>query len=206
MAEQLEHLIERIQKDAIAKSEQHADDILEKAEQQAARIIQEAEDKAASLIEKAKQDAASAGARGQRTLEQACRDTLIRTEQGLEKIISGLVEREVSAALGGDTVQQMLVKIAEGFAANQAAGLTALVAKEDLQQLTDYFSNTFQSSLNKGVDIQLDESLKQGFRVSKSGKKAFHDFSREAIAETLSAYLNPQLAKILRETATEESA
>ena len=55
-----------------------------------------------------------------------------------------------------------------------------------------------QQKFSDGVDIKTENSAFQGFRVSFSENNVYHDFSAEAIAEAVSAFLRPQLAEIVR--------
>jgi V/A-type H+-transporting ATPase subunit E len=51
------------------------------------------------------------------------------------------------------------------------------------------------------VKVESDKGVKFGFRVKLDGGKVSHEFTEAAMAESLSALLRPQLAKIVNKAA-----
>ena len=117
MAEELQHLIDRIQKEAIDTAEKQAQEIVARAKQKAAQIIKEAEQKAKANLAKADRDAQAYTARSIKPLEQAARDLLITVGQGVENILSDLVAEAVEEAMGIELIEKVITKIAEACAA-----------------------------------------------------------------------------------------
>ena len=70
MAEDLQYLMERIQKDAVDKAETEAAAIIARAKDKAAEIVKAAEAEASARLEKADKDAEAFTERSERTLEQ----------------------------------------------------------------------------------------------------------------------------------------
>lgn len=207
MAEELQHLIERIQKEAVEKAEQEAAEILAKAKEKAAAIVREAEEKARAKLEQAEKDSQIFAERSRKTIEQAARDLLISVGQGVENILKDLVAEAVDEALTIEVLQQMLVKMAEAYAARGGEGtrIDLLISPKDRDALIKFFAERYRQRLIRGAEIHVDNELFKGFRVSFVKDHVYHDFSKEAIAEALTQFLRPQLAEIVHRVAREES-
>ena len=77
MAEQLQGLLERIQKDGIDKADAEGQRIIDDAKAQAASIISDAEAKAKAGLDNAEREGAAFAERGKVALQQAARDVVI---------------------------------------------------------------------------------------------------------------------------------
>lgn len=207
MAEELQHLIERIQKEAVDAADQKATQIVSQAREKAAALVKEAEEKAKALLAKAEKDAGVFTERSTRTLEQAARDLLISVGQGVENILSDIVDEAVEKALNPKVLEQMLVKMAEAYAAHQGAEghIDLLIGPDDQKELVQFFADQYRQRLVHGVELHVDNGIFKGFKVSFRESNVYHDFTKEAIAESLANFLKPQLAEIVHRVAREES-
>lgn len=204
MAEELQHLIDRIRNEAVAEGEKQADTLLAQAKEKAAKLVKDAEQQAKQTVEKAKQDAEAYTVRSKATLQQAARDLLISVGQGVENILADIVDGAVDQALDTDTIRKMLVKMTEAYFAKggQESGLEVLVSPEDQDAIKRFFSEQYHQKLQSGeLTVHADKDLFKGFRVGVKGDAVYHDFSAEAIAESLSNFLRPQLAEIVHSVA-----
>jgi len=207
MAEELQHLIDRIQTEGVDKAEQEAAAIISKAKDKAAAVVAEAETEAKNRLKKADQDAEAFTERSIKTLEQAARDVLITVGQGVENILADVIGEDTGKALSIEVLQQMLVKIADAYASQEGADtkIEALVNKDDEKQLVDFFRQQYKGKLAGGVNLHSDNEVLKGFQVSFKDGSVYHDFSQEAIADALSAFLRPHLAEIVHRVASNGS-
>lgn len=206
MAEDLQHLIDKIQSEAVSKAESQAADIQSKAKEKAAGIVKEAEEKAAALIAKAEVDAQHYTERSIRTLEQVGRDLLISIGEGVENILSDLVGESLDEAMSIDVIQEILVHMAENYISRggKERRMEVLVSPDDQQQLIKFYSDRYRSKLGESIEIRPDKAVSKGFLVSFVDEHARHDFSKEAIAEALSNFLRPHLSEIILRVAHED--
>ncbi len=207
MAEELQHLIERIQTEAVDKAKSEADTILSDAHQKAASIVREAEEKASSLLEKAGQDAQEYTVRSKKALEQAARDLLITVGQGVENVMADMVSDAVNEALTVDVLKQMMVKISEAYAAGDGGErIEFMISKDDQKELLAFFTERYRQHMMHGIEIHTDNEVLKGFKVGMENGRVYQDFTNEAIAEALSHFLRPHLAEIVSKVAnrTEE--
>ncbi|MBR3072588.1 ATPase [Fibrobacter sp.] len=197
MAEDLQALMERIQKDAVDKAELEATSIISKAKEKAAEIVKAAEDEAKAKLEQADKDAVAFTERSERTLEQSARDLLLSVGKNLEKMILDLLSLQIEKSLDETTVKSMLLAIAKSYSSN----IDVEFSEADATKLSSFVMGEFAKQLKAGVKVESDKGVKFGFRVKLDGGKVSHEFTEQAMAESLSALLRPQLAKIVNKAA-----
>lgn len=201
MAEELQHLIERIQREAVDTGAQQAAQLVAEAKEKAATLVKEAEARAAAHLQKAEQDAQQYTQRSQQTLQQASRDLLISVGQGVDRIFERLLVEASAQALSAETMSEMLVKMADAYSRSGPAEV--LVNPQDQARLMALLKERLKAQLGSGLTVRGDERVLKGFQVSLSGGRVKHQFTPEAIAEALSGFLRPQLAEIVYQAARE---
>ncbi len=201
MAEQLQGLLDRIQKDGIEKADVESQRIIDEARTQAAGIVSDAEAKARAAIEEAEREGAAFADRGKVALQQAARDIVITVGDSITKSFQDIVQAETAAALEGDALTELIGQIVEAYAKTDSGAkrIEVLVPEADQQRVKDHFASRFAAALSKGVTIQGESSLVSGFRVSLADDKIEHDFSGAAITNALCELLRPHIAQIVRE-------
>ena len=197
MAEDLQALMERIQKDAVEKAELAAADIISKAKDKAAEIVRAAEDEAKAKLENADKEAQAFTERSERTLEQSARDLLLSVGKNLEKMILDLLSLQIDKSLDESTVKNMLLTVAKSYTSD----IEINFSEADAKALTSFVMGEVAKQPKAGVKIESDKGVKFGFRVKLDGGKVSHEFTEQAMAESLSALLRPQLAKIVNKAA-----
>lgn len=203
MAENLENLLIRIQKEGVEKAEQEAAGIIAKAREQAARIVQESEAAAKRNLEHARHEAALLTEQGIKTVEQAARDFILAIGKSMENLLQDMVFYSVGESFTSDTLMQMMVKLISAYAEKGFAddGVKVLLSREDQKTLVTLFMDKYRERFREGIDIQADDTIRRGFRVSLKSDGVFHDFTQEAIAESLCCLLQPQFAEIIHRVA-----
>lgn len=195
MAEDLQHLIERIHQDGVEKAQSEADEILSRARAEADKIVSGAEVKAKSLIEKAEKDSQVYTQRSEQALAQAGRDLLLTVGQGIENIMNSLLKKAAAEALTPEVLGGMIAQLAE-------SGAEFKLNESDREKVLQVMSAKFAGALKSGIDLGTDSEVLAGFKVSSKGDSAYRDFTDEAIVEALSNFLRPQLAEIVKQAAT----
>ena len=201
MAEQLQHLIDRIRQEGVENGEKTAEALVAEAKKKAAGIVADAQKKAQEATAKAEADAKAFAERGRQTLQQAARDLLISIGGSVGRVVSGVVDAKVGAALTPETVGQMLVKLAAAY--GSAETLTVALGEADAAALKGGVSKEVNDMLAKGLQIESDREIFKGFRLGTKGGQVFHDFTKEAIAESLANFLRPDLADVVKKASKE---
>jgi V/A-type H+-transporting ATPase subunit E len=198
MAEELQPLLEQIRKEGVEKAEKEASHLLAQAKEKAAQIVREAEAKAKERVIKAEADAEMYTQRSTATLEQAARDVLITVGQGIENIISELVAESTKEALKIEVLEQMMIKMAQSCAEHHGeTRIELLISKDDQNDLVKFFAAKYREKMVHGLELHVDNEILKGFKVSFADDHVYLDFTQEAIAEALTAFLRPKLAAIV---------
>ncbi len=200
MAEDLQTLIDRIQKEAVDKAEAQSSALIAKAKEEAASIIKNAEAEAASKLEKADKDAQVYTERSERALEQAARDVLLSVGRRFEKIVSDIIALQVEKNLSEATVKEMLLALAK----NYNSDISVVFSDADKAKLASFVTGEFAKELGKGVKVESDSGIKFGFRVKVENGKISHEFTAPEIAAALSSMVRPQIAKVVSAAAQEK--
>ena len=202
MAEELQHLIERIRKEGVESGEKAAESLVAEAKQKAAKIVADAQKQAKDLVAKAEADSAAFADRGRATLQQAARDLLISVHSSVGDVVGGIANARLDEALTPDLMAQMLLKLAEAYAKDGGAGgMVAMLGEADAAAVKAAFAKEYQNKLAAGIQIESDREIFQGFRAGAKDGQVFHDFTKEAIAESLANFLRPELAQIVKKAA-----
>jgi len=205
MSDQLQPLLERLQKEGVEEAERQAEHIVSQAQQKASTIVRQAEERKKQLLEEAKREAEIYTERSQTTLEQSARDLLLTAANGIENILSDLVAEAVDEAMDDQTLKDMLVKFVETCAADQDTGNWEIrVRPEDKQELIQFFAQRYKQRMRQGIEIKDDQEILRGFQISFRDSHISLDFSAEAISEALSEILQPHLAEIVTRVAGEQ--
>jgi V/A-type H+-transporting ATPase subunit E len=201
MAEELQSLLDRIQKDGVEKARAEAEEILSVARTEADAIMKSAREEADGMRQKAEADAEATLERGKKTLEQAARDLVLTVGEALGRVLNGIVRREVAAAMTPEVLQSMLIQIVEAYCRGDSehSGVEVVLNPEQQKQLADFALSKFAGEMRGGLEIKADDGVLSGFRVRIENEAVEHDFTETAVAEALSGLLRPHLAEIVRE-------
>jgi V/A-type H+-transporting ATPase subunit E len=189
MGEDLQSLLEKINRDGV-----------EKATAEAGRIVAEAKAKAVDIVKTAKAEAEKAKADGEKaaadyaaraaeTVAQAARDTILKIEAAVTALLERVLAQNVDKTLADEANLSALVfdavkgLVDTADVAVPAALVPALKARLAAQP---------------HLTVTTDETLGTGFSVRLDGGRVEHTFTGEAITGELVKRLRPDLAKLVR--------
>lgn len=189
MSEELQSLIEKINRDGVEKANAEAERIVAAAREQAAMIVKTAKDEAAKSAKAAKDESELSAERAKETLRQAARDAIISVEGAitrlLEKILAANVDNALSnpstaADIAGDAVKALI-----GTGEITAGPKIAAALKAELASKQNF-------------TVVMDETLGSGFKVKLEGGRVEHDFTGATVAAELAKRLRPDLAALMQ--------
>ena len=192
MAEDLQRLLEKIQKDGVDKANAEAARIVEEAKAKAATIIADAKAGAEDARAKAQADAEAFSARAEESIRQAARDTVLGVESAVRALLEKALAKNVDAALADPARAAEIAAVAIREAASGEAEIAA--APKLVEALRAQTAGTGD------LRITLDESTGSGFRVKLDGGRIEHDFTGPAVADALARRLRPRLAALVKQT------
>jgi len=195
---QLQELIDKIKKDGIESASREAAKVKRDSEAEAARIVALAQKEAAEIVSRGKTEAERFEKAGVAALEQASRNLVLAFRVQIEELLDKLIAQAVSSSYSIDVVKGILPDLVRNWALKDTDSLLALLSVEDLKKLDGTFRAELASALKGGVELRPEKSIDGGFRIAEKDGSVFYDFSSEAVAGMLSAYLNPKLAEIFK--------
>ena len=191
MAEELQQLLEKIQRDGVDKANAEAAAIVAKAKAEAEAIVKKAQEDAAAAEAKGKADAEAYAARARETISQAARDTVLKVKEDVTKLLTQLLAQDVSAALATEAVPLAAAAVKE-----LVTGSGAEVAAS--AKLVDALRAQLAAQAQNGVKVVADEMTGAGFTVKLDNGRVEHDFTDAAISEALAQRLRADLAALLK--------
>jgi len=198
---QLQELIDKIKKDGIESASEEAAKIKQEAQAEAARIIAAAQKEGADILARAKLEAEKAEKSGKAALEQASRNLILAFRLEIQALLDKIVTQAAASAYSGDTLKAILPGLLKAWVSGSGSdSIDLLLSAADLEKLRSWAAGAMAEELKKGLELKSDRNLGAGFRIANKDGSAYYDFSAESVAELLSAYLNPQLAALLKAT------
>lgn len=198
---QLQELIDKIKRDGIESAAEEAARLKRDAEAEARQIVESAKREAEGIVSRGKQDAERSEKAGVAALEQASRNLILAFKGEIQALLDKLVNLQTAASFGDDVLKSVLPDLLKSWASKGEDSLTAILSEGDLAKLEGYFTGKLSAEIKKGVELKSDRNLGTGFRIANKDGSAYYDFSAESVAQLLSAYLNPRLAGILKNSA-----
>ncbi len=187
--EDLQSLLEKINREGVEKAEAKADEILAEAKAKADALLKTAREEAAGQRAAAEADAADHVRRAEETIAQAARDTVLGIESAVTKKLEKLLAADVDKALADEAAVTALAKeTVAKFASTGEIAAGEKLAKTLAAQLAAEGSFT----------VVIDESVGSGFSVKLDGGRVEHSFTGEVVSLELAKRLRPELAKLVK--------
>ena len=200
MPENLKDLLEKINQEGIKAAEEKDRVIEDKAGKDAEKILGDARKLADEIILKAKTEAEKTKASANLSVKQASRDFLLGLKEDIRKTLNKIIAGEINKALSHEEIAGILAGLIDKYTEKngKAGDIKVLVKKEDLEKIKDTFMSKLKDKVKAGVEFRPSPNINAGFSISFDKGKSYFDFSDEGLLEALSAYLNPELAKLIK--------
>jgi len=187
--EDLQGLLEKINREGVEKAEAEAKRIVDAAKAKADAIVKTATDAAEKTRADAERDAAAYVRRAEETVSQAARDVVLGVRDSVTLMLENLLLKDVSNALADEKAAVELVASA-------------------IRDLTGPGEITCGAKLAEALKAQLaglgsftvvtDPVRESGFTVKVDGGRIEHAFTADVIAAELAKRLRPDLAALLK--------
>ncbi|MDP8299069.1 MAG: hypothetical protein P9L88_04120 [Candidatus Tantalella remota] len=197
MEMELSNIIEKLKKEGVGEAEKESARIKEKAEAEARAIVDAAENKKKEIVSLARQEAEKLRSSGEESVRQASRDAILGLRESVTGLFDRIMQKEVKDALSAETVQQMILKLAQNSGKDGIFDIEVLLSEQDRKSLEGVLEKTLKKELSSGITLKVSPNVEKGFRIGEKGGNTYYDFTDEAIAEAFRAYLNPRVAQLL---------
>ncbi len=191
MSEELQQLLEKIQRDGVDKANAEAAAIVAKAKDEANALVKNAEEEAAATRAKAEEEAEAYAARARETISQAARDTVLKVKEDVTKLLTQLLAQDVTAALATEAVPLAAAAVKELVTGSDAE--VAIAPK-----FVDALRAQLAAQAQDGVKVVADDMTGAGFTVKLDNGRVEHDFTDAAISGALTQRLRSDLAELIK--------
>lgn len=200
MPEKLKELLEKINEEGVKRAEETARAIESKARHEAEKIIRDAKAHAEKIVEDANINAKKAHEASEAALKHSARDLTLSLKDEIRKIFNKIVAIETEKAVSGENLKDILQGLIETYVEKngKSSDIKVLLNKEDLEKLKKTFIAKLQEKLRDGIEFKPSPNINTGFSISFDKGRSYFDFTDEGLREALCAYLNPELAKLLK--------
>ena len=196
MTQDLQQLLEKIQRDGVEKAQTEAARIRGEAQRQAQAALDAAHAEAAAITADARREAEAFERRAEESIRQAARDTLLSVEKAVTALVTRALQKEVNAALGcTELVTGLATEAVRVYLGSQKTVEVAAAA-----QLVDTLRAKLAAEALNGVTVVTDDTTGTGFRVRLANGRVEHTFTGAAVADALALRLRPQLASLLKQS------
>ena len=184
--EDLQGLLEKINRDGVEKAEAEAKRIVDAAKAEAKGIVDAAKAEAEKSRAASEKAASESVARAEETIRQAARDIVIETRESVIAILEKLLTDAVDKALAAEAPKLVAQAIGE------LSGPGVVTCGPQLAKALQ------AESVALGSFKLLEDPLAgNGFAVTVDNGRVEHAFTVEAVAAELKKRLRPDLAKLV---------
>ena len=194
MENKIQELTEKIYAEGVEKGNAEAARLIEEAKAKAAEIVKAATAEAEAIIAAADKKAAEldANSRSEIKLYGAQAVGALKSEAATI-VTDSVVKAAVKEALSGDTMKNLLVKIAERWSANEPIVISTAEAAE----LKAFFAKNAKALLDKGVEIKQVNGMKTSFSIAPADGSYKVNFGECEFEAFFKAFLRPQMVELL---------
>ncbi|MEA4862109.1 MAG: hypothetical protein AB7F40_01165 [Victivallaceae bacterium] len=200
MAEDLQGLLEKIQKQGLDKANAAHDEIIGKAKSEAEAVIAAATKEAEEIRRAAKAESESLTKRAEEAVRQAARDIIMKLEGELKSRLVAVVQENTVAAMTPELMASIISEMVKSYLANggKVTALELLLSPKTLRDAAPALQTSLRQSF--GIEPRLfpDMEIRGGVKVAINGSDVFYDFSDQAITDIVAAYIGPRLAAVVR--------
>ncbi|MBU1005978.1 MAG: hypothetical protein KKH08_00120 [Candidatus Omnitrophica bacterium] len=200
MSEKLKELLNKINEEGLKRAEEKARTIDAEARKNAETTLKDAKKEANKIIENARVEASKTKESVERALKQAARDLMLSLKDEIRKTLDKIIAADAAKALSPEDIAGILKDLIEGYAGKggKVSDIKVLLNSADLEKLNKSFTAKLKESIKSGLELKPAQNINAGFSISFDKGKSFFDFTDEGLKEALSAYLNPEVQKILK--------
>ncbi len=186
--EDLQSLLEKINRDGVEKAETEAKKILADAKAKASALVADARAAAAKAKADAQKAAADYAERAAETIRQSARDTVLQVEASLTALLERLLVKDVEKALSDEeTVKAVVAEAIKGVTGAAEVAAPARLVPALKAQL----------AAQGAITVVTDDALGSGVSVKTDGGRVESAFTADVIAAELARRLRPDLAKLV---------
>lgn len=201
MAEELQSLLEKIQRDGIEKAAAERDEIVKNAQNEAAAILAAARAEADKMRNDAANEADALKKRAESAIRQAARDVLLELKSELQRRVAAITRSRMDEALSSEFIAALVRDIASAVlsdASKAASGkLEVMVSPAKCEEVTKLLTASVGADLVDKMTLFPNAAAGRGLKVSVEGNEVFFDFSDAALTGMICEYAGSRISAVI---------
>ena len=203
MTTKIQELTEKIYNEGIVKAKIEADRIIDEAHKKAGEILQSAKINQLKIIEKANSEADELKKNAQTEIKLATRQFISNLKQQITTIITA---KQLEAPLketfkDTEFVKNLILKIVDRWnpKKGEPLDLKILISEKEESEFSEFLNKKAVESMNKGLNIQVDPKIKNGFKIGPSDGRYYISFTDADFENYFKSYFRGKTGKLLFE-------
>ncbi len=199
MADELQALLDRLDREGVQKGEKERERLVSQAQAEAEKILSDAKARAAAMVEKAQEECQTLRQKSEESIRQSGRQVLLQLRAQLCQRMENVAARLVKSELTPGATAQILSQLCRAYWEKEGreSRVEALVPAERLEELQTQVFAALGKDLKENVSLKPDKRLSGGFQLSFQGDQVVYDFSDQALAEAVASHLSPALGALV---------
>lgn len=200
MTDKILELTEKIYNEGVVKAKIEADKIIADAKKEASKIIESARQKELEIIKHAEIMATELKINTDSEIQLAARQFTSHLKQQIANLITTLqIERPLKEAFHDiEFIKQILLILIQNWNPQnpEEPELTILLPEKNKQEMLDFMESKTLENLNRGVHIQFEPKITNGFKIGPKNGRYMINFSDKDFENYFKKYLKER-TKIL---------
>ena len=199
MQSKLQELTEKIFQEGVEKGNAEAQQIIDNAKAEAGSIVEKAREEADSIIADARKKAAELKTNTESEIKLSGKQSVNALKQKVVDLVNGqITDKAVSEAFDkGFTKKIIETTLANWAKSGQTMDLAVLLPEKDEKDLKAFFSKEAKQFVDKGISIDFDGSIENGFQLAPKDGSYKVSFTDADFVAFFKQYLRPKLVEIL---------
>lgn len=197
---QIQELIEQIKAEGVNSAEAEAKAIIDAARIESEKIIAEAKEQADRILANSKIETERMTKSSEEAIRQAGRNLLISFRESVTKELTAIAGENINKVYSSEALAGLIVTAVEHWNEKpEAEDITVILNSQDLENLEENLMAALKEKMVKGITLRANDNFDGGFRIAVNNGSVYYDYSKEAVVEMLSNYLNPKVTELLKE-------
>ncbi|MDP8267043.1 MAG: V-type ATP synthase subunit E family protein [Candidatus Aceula meridiana] len=202
MAKQVQELIDKIKQEGFLAAKEKAQTIEASAQEKAKVIVEQAQKQEKDILDTAHREAERLEETAKAAIKQAARDMVLDLRREIQKILNTIIKKDVKESLSPEALAGIITEVAKNFCekTDASADIKVVLGKSDLESLKKGAIAKIQEEIKQKITFESSEEIAAGFTISFDSGKSSFDFTDESLSEYLSAYLNPEIGALVKDS------
>lgn len=201
MEDKLKVLTDKLLNEGVKKGEDEAKEIVAKAKSEAEKIIADAKAEAEKILSSAKSKSDEQMRKTEADLKMAASQSVSLLKNKISDLVSSNISNEnVSGSFdNAKFVQGMIMSLLESWAKDggQVSDINLYLPKVDKNDLNAFIKKNCKSFLDKGVELEVSEEIKTGFKVGPKDGSFVVEFSDDSFKAFFKEFLKPAIRELV---------